>query len=286
MYRAKINGRVAIVTGAAGGFGRQFCRALLGAGAKVAALDRGEAGLAQLSGELDNLGGGERLITRALDIARFAECRDAVQDVNDALGPVDILINNAALGMGVIRDDHETNLVSLDEIEPEIWDAMIAVNMSGPWNMTKLVMPGMVERKWGRVINVTTSFFTMLRGRFHPYGPSKAGLEALSAGHAKEFAGTGVTVNIVVPGGPADTQMVPEASGFKREDLVKPETMTWPALWLCSDEAGDVTGSRFVAALWDHTVPPNEARAASEAPLAWPDLAQTPVWPGGAPADG
>ena len=74
----------------------------------------------------------------------------------------------------------------------------------------------------------------MLRGSFHPYGPVKAGLEAMAAGHAKEFAEHGITVNVVVPGGPADTPMVPESSGFRRSDLIPPGKMAPPIVWLCS----------------------------------------------------
>jgi NAD(P)-dependent dehydrogenase (short-subunit alcohol dehydrogenase family) len=141
----------------------------------------------------------------------------------------------------------------------------------------------MAARGWGRIINVTTSFFTMLRGRFHPYGPAKAGLEAMSAGHASEFAGTGITVNIVVPGGPADTPMVPAASGIRREDLVPPAKMAPPILWLCTRDADGVTGKRYIAAQWDETLPADAARRASESPIAWPELATAPVWPGGKP---
>jgi NAD(P)-dependent dehydrogenase (short-subunit alcohol dehydrogenase family) len=151
--------------------------------------------------------------------------------------------------------------------------------------MTRAVVPGMRTAGWGRIINVTTSMFTMLRGRFHPYGPAKAGLEAMSAGHAEEFKGTGITVNVVVPGGPTDTPMVPESSGIRRDALIKPVKMTYPMLWLCSRAADGVTGQRYVAADWDETAPVETARAASQAPIGWPDLAMAPVWPGGRPKD-
>ena len=178
---------------------------------------------------------------------------------------------------------HLTNLVSIDEITPDIWNKFVAVNLSGAWYLTKAAQPHMKAKGWGRIINVTTSFFTMLRGRFHPYGPVKAGLEAMSAGHAAEFAPDGITVNVVVPGGPSDTDIVPEAAPYARQDLIQPAQMVPPILWLCSDTGGEVTGSRFVAANWDASLPVAEARAASEAPIAWPDLAGTPVWPGGKP---
>ncbi len=198
-------------------------------------------------------------------------------------GALDILVNNGALGMSTIREDHMKNPVGIDEVAPEVWDRFVAVNLSGAWYMTRAAVPGMKRAGWGRIIDVTTSFFTMLRGRFHPYGPVKAGLEAMAAGHAKEFAEHGITVNVVVPGGPADTPMVPQSSGFRRSDLIPPVKMTHPIVWLCSAAADGVTGNRYVASKWDETAPIAQARAASEAPIGWPDLAASPVWPGGTP---
>ncbi|MGI9409597.1 MAG: SDR family NAD(P)-dependent oxidoreductase [Hyphomicrobiaceae bacterium] len=278
-----LTGRAALVTGAAGGFGRVLTRALLESGAQVLASDVSQAGLAALEADLASAGLAERLTVRTLDISMSGACAEAVADLHRRCGSVDILINNGAMGMQSFRADHLTNLVSIDEITPDIWNKFVAVNLSGAWYLTKAAQPHMKAKGWGRIINVTTSFFTMLRGRFHPYGPIKAGLEAMSAGHAAEFASDGITVNVVVPGGPSDTDMVPKEAPYARQDLIQPAQMVAPILWLCSDAGGEVTGSRFVAANWDASLPVAEARAASEAPIAWPDLAGTPVWPGGKP---
>jgi NAD(P)-dependent dehydrogenase (short-subunit alcohol dehydrogenase family) len=106
----------------------------------------------------------------------------------------------------------------------------------------------------------------------------------MAAGHAQEFAGSGVTVNVVIPGGPADTPMVPEASGFDRKDLIPPAVMAPPIVWLCSEAADGITGHRYVAAEWDASQPPELAEQRCRAPIGWPSLAQNPVWPGGKPA--
>ena len=124
----------------------------------------------------------------------------------------------------------------------------------------------------------------MIRGGFHPYGASKAGLESMSHGHAQEFKGTGVTLNVVVPGGPADTALVPDDIGFDRSKLIAPSVMVPPIVWLCTDAAKKFTGNRYVAANWDVTIPPEQAEQACRAPAAWPQLAQSPVWPGGKPS--
>ncbi len=278
-----LEGKTAVVTGASGGFGSVLVQALLKSGANVAALDVDRDQLARLDSMPGNQPLVSKLFCRTVDVADYSACERAISDTLDRFGGLHILVNNAALGMGVIREDHFSRLVGIQEIVPEVWQRFIAVNLSGAWNMTRASAGNLLAQKWGRIINVTTSFFTMLRGGFHPYGPSKAGLEAMSFGHAQEFEGTGVTVNVVVPGGPADTPMVPDDIGVGRDRLIQPSVMVPPILWLCSDAAGAITGNRYVAAHWDTTLPPDKAEQSCRAPAAWPQLAQSPVWPGGKP---
>ena len=282
---AVLEGRVVIVTGAGGGIGRELVRGLLGAGAGVAALDIDETRLNELVEEFDEEAGSGCLITSRTDIASYDECEAAVAHVRARLGGLHILVNNGAMGMGVIRTDHMTDLVGIHEITPETWERFVAVNLSGAWYMTRAAIDGLLAQGWGRIVNVTTSFFTMLRGKFHPYGPPKAGLEAMSAGHAKEFEGRGVTVNVVVPGGPADTPMVPEESGIDRSAMIPPSAMAPPVLWLCSEAGGAWTGHRYVAADWDTSADSSAAAQGCRAPIGWPDLARSPVWPGGKPPE-
>lgn len=276
-------GRVALVTGAAGGFGSVITRGLLDAGAAVVATDIDEDRLNALAANLAGAGLSDRLSTRQLDISDYASCASAVGLAKEAHGSIDILINNGAMGMQIFGPHHMTELAPIEDVAPDVWDKFISTNMSGAWYLTKAAQPHMKANGWGRIVNVTTSFFTMLRGKFHPYGPSKAGLEAMSAGHAAEFRPQGITVNVVVPGGPSDTAMVPQEAPYARRDLIPTTKMVPPILWLCSEDAKDVSGNRYVAANWDETRPIAEARSASEAPIGWPDLAAAPVWPGGKP---
>ena len=279
----ELEGKVAVVTGAAGGFGRALVRGFLDAGAKVAALDVDGKRLDELAAMHEESVGAGRLVTSRTDISRYEECEAAVAEARARLGGLHILVNNGALGMGIIRVDHMTELVGIHEIAPEMWDRFVTVNLSGAWYMTRAAIDGMLAQRWGRIVNVTTSFFTMLRGRFHPYGPAKAGLEAMSAGHAGEFEGRGVTVNVVVPGGPSDTPMVPREAGFDRSTMIRPTAMVPPILWLCSEAGGAHTGDRYIAANWDTAAEPVAAAEGCRAPIGWPDLAQNPVWPGGRP---
>ncbi len=279
--RGCLEGKVAVVTGAAGGIGIELVNGLLREGARVAAVDVDQERLDALAAQCARSGTGQDVLPLQGDISCPTQCGEAVSRTRTQFGGLDILINNGALGMGIIRRDHLTRLIGIQEITPEMWERFMAVNLSGAWYMTRAVIDGMLANEWGRIVNVTTSFFTMLRGRFHPYGPAKAGLEAMSAGHAEEFAGTGVTVNVVVPGGPTDTSLVPQESGFDRAALIAPSVMVPPVVWLCSPAADGATGHRYVAAEWDSSSAPADAAEVSRAPIAWPDLAQNPVWPGG-----
>ena len=275
--------KTVLLTGAAGGIGRALVRGMLDEGASVSAVDVNADGLAELAATVRGPAA-ERLRTAVVDIADYAACASEVEATLARFGGLHALVNNAGLGQAAIRRDHFVAPISIEEISPEMWQRFLGVNLTGPWNLTRAVVPHFRRRRHGRIVDVTTSFFTMLRGWFHPYGPSKAGLEAMAAGHAAEFEGTGITVNVVVPGGPTDTPMVPPESGLDRAALIAPTVMVAPIVWLCSDASCATTGRRFVAAHWDTRLTDADAAAGCSAPIAWPDLAQSPVWPGGRPA--
>jgi NAD(P)-dependent dehydrogenase (short-subunit alcohol dehydrogenase family) len=136
--------------------------------------------------------------------------------------------------------------------------------------MTRAVVPIFRKQKWGRVINVSTSILTMMRKGFVPYGPTKAALEAWSLILSKQLEGSGITVNVVLPGGPVDTIMVP---GEDRSALISPKVMSPPMLALFTEAADKVTGQRFIAVEWDQSLGIDPA-AQPHAPAAWPQLAK------------
>jgi NAD(P)-dependent dehydrogenase (short-subunit alcohol dehydrogenase family) len=265
-------GKVALVTGGARGIGAAIAQALLAIGARVAVVDC----------DTDALDGCtlDALKIQA-DVSRPQDCASAVAATREAFGRLDILINNAGIGMGLIREDHFTRPIRLDEIAPEHWRQIFEVNCMGAFLMARAALPGMLAQGWGRMVNVTTSFFTMLNEGFAPYGPAKAALESASAIWAKEFCDSGVTVNVLVPGGPTDTRMVPASAPFGREELIPSRAMAAPAQWLASPASDGVTGRRFVAALWDPALPADEAAEQAGAPIGWPELTMKGrVWPG------
>lgn len=272
--------QVALITGAAGGIGQALSREFVRAGWSVGLTDVNRAALEALAETL-----GENALAVPSDVSDPTSCVALVDRVRGHFGGLHAVINNAALGMGAVRQDHFHHQVQIEEVTTEMWQRFLAVNLSGPFFMAKAAMPGFRAQGSGRIINVTTSFFTMLRGGFYPYGPAKAGLEAWSASLSAELAGTGITVNVVVPGGPADTPMVPRESGYDRQSLIRPEQLAWPMLFLCSEAGGAVTGRRFVAANWNTLLGPEQAAAECGSPIGWPDLARsTAVFPGGVPA--
>ena len=144
---------------------------------------------------------------------------------------------------------------------------MLTVNAYGPQLMASVAAPHLVERGWGRIINVTTSLDTMYLRGCGSYGPSKAALEANTRIMSQDLGETGVTANVLIPGGPANTRMIPEATGFDRDELVQPESMRAPVCWLCSNDADDVNGMRFIASMWDEALPRDERLAKAGAPF-------------------
>ena len=119
----------------------------------------------------------------------------------------------------------------------------------------------------------------MLRGGYVPYGPTEAAAEALTGVMAEDLEGSGVTANVLVPGGVTNTSLVPDDSGFDRAAMLQPPIMVPPLLWLVSAAADAVNGRRFLAAHWDPALPPAEAAAKAGAPVGWKAIATLPIEP-------
>jgi len=269
---------VALITGAGNGIGKSMALGLLTKGMRIAAVDRDAQSLLalkQLANQSEYAG---RLEVFTEDLIQF-DAVSLVERIEKNLGSVNILINNAGLGQGQIRSDYHRNPPKFYDVTPEIWMNAIAVNANAVFLLSQVMAKRMLGDGWGRIINVTTSLGTMLRAGYCPYGPTKAAAEGLSAVMASDLEGTGITVNVLVPGGVVNTPMIPEDAPFLREELIQPEAMLSPLYWLCSPEANDVTGLRFLANRWDDRLPVAEAAKLAGAPIGWKDLAVLPVTP-------
>ena len=137
------------------------------------------------------------------------------------------------------------------EVRPDVYRMVIDTNVNGPFLMARAAVAPMLRAGWGRIVNVSMSRETMRRAGFSPYGPSKAALESETVIWAQDLAGTGVTVNAILPGGATATGMVPEGvSEQVRASLLKPDVMVNPLLWLASTASDGTTGKRIVATRW------------------------------------
>jgi 3-oxoacyl-[acyl-carrier protein] reductase len=223
----KLKDRVAIVTGGGRGIGRAIAEALAAEGARVVVTAAREQ--REIEAVAAKIGGAAVLA----DVSS----RDAVQRLVDAVlsqfGRIDILVNNAARGMKFVNASFMTDPRPFWEADPDAWRMVIDTNVSGVFLMTRSVIPHMLARRAGRIINVSINRETMRRKGFTPYGPSKAALESMNEIWAQDLEGTGITMNLLLPGGATDTGV-----------------MGPPAVYLASDEAGGVNGQRIVATEW------------------------------------
>jgi 3-oxoacyl-[acyl-carrier protein] reductase len=252
---APLPDKVAIVTGAGRGLGRAMTLALARAGARVVALAARERHeVDALARESDNI------VPLVADVSRENDCARAVDEAVRRFGRLDILVNNAARGMKVVSEDFMTTPSRFWEVDPDAWRLVVDTNVNGPFLMARAAVPPMLERGWGRIINISVSTSTMSRRGFSPYGPSKAALESETIIWAQDLADTGITVNALLPGGPTRTGMVPDSlPAERRARLLEPEIMILPLLWLASERSDGVTGMRFDAARWRSDLPEDRA---------------------------
>ena len=273
-------GKVAIVTGAGSpiGLGRTMVFALVKAGAKVAMLDINKTWLEESVQDIYEIAGEKCVSAQICDISNPESAEKAVENTVNTFGGIHILINNAGIMMTseTINNSRSINnrpyISNFWDIPASTWSKVIAVNVNGPFNMAKASVGHMISQKWGRIIGITTSLDTMYREGMSPYGPSKASHEAFVALMARELEGTGVTANVLIPGGTTDTNLFPLNVKNTMETLIQPDVMQSPVVWLSSEDSQSVNGQRLIAYNWDEDLPIEKRLAKACAPAAWPQL--------------
>ena len=273
-----LDGKVAIVTGAGRGLGRAMTLGLLDAGARVAGVELDAPALEETQGAAEDRSTGERLIGIGADVTWDDSGPKIVRATAERFGRLDILINNAGINTHIIRGG-DRPVGKIWETTPEEFRRVIDVNVVAAFLMTRAVLPALLAQRWGRIINVTTSLDTMWRNLMQPYGASKAANEAWLTALAKELDGSGVTANVLVPGGAVDTRIVPRRMVADRSLLIPAGVMIPPLLWLCSNASDGVNGQRFIGIRWDENLSPAEAAKKAGAPAAWQQLGLQGVHP-------
>jgi 3-oxoacyl-[acyl-carrier protein] reductase len=239
MSAIDLAGRTAFVTGSTRGIGLAIARTLHAAGATVAVVGRDPSRAQAVAAEL-----GERTAGVACDVADGTQVQAAIAAAEAALGPIDILVNNA----GLTRDNLLLRMTEAD------WDAVLDANLKGAFHTTKAVIKGMMKRRGGRIVNVTSIVgLTGNQGQAN-YAASKAGLIGFTKSVAKEYASRGVLANCVAPGF-IETDMTAalptEARATLLQDIAlgrlgRPEDVAGAVLFLASDLAGYITGQVLV----------------------------------------
>lgn len=164
------------------------------------------------------------------------------------LGGIDVLVNNAGIGMRTVNPDFMTEPIGFWQVSPDGFRDLLATNVLGYFLVARAVVPHMLEAGHGKIVNISVSETTMRRKGFTPYGPSRAATDALSHIMAADLAGTGIDVNLLLPGGATRSGMTPDSAP---EDMqatwLDPAIMGPPVVWLASPASDGLTDQRIIA---------------------------------------
>jgi acetoacetyl-CoA reductase len=238
-----MQGRVALVTGGTGGIGKEITKQLADAGCRVASTgypperDQCDRWLEESKAK------GYNFTLVYGDVIDFDSCASMVAQVQEALGPIDILVNNA----GITRDG------TLRKMTKPQWDAVLATNLDSVFNMTRHVIEGMMDRGFGRIVNISS--VNGQRGQFGQtnYSAAKAGMHGFTMALGRETARKGVTVNTVSPGYIATEMVIAIAEDVRNKIIAeipvgrlgKPEEVGRLVTFLADEESGFITGANF-----------------------------------------
>src|SRR5258706_6836477 len=252
MGKRKLQGRVALITGASRGIGRAIARGYMKEGAVIAITARTEGDLRSLVEEVQSAGG--KALAISADLVDLTAPVQVVRQVLEAFGAIDILVNNAGIG----SSSSPRPVVDFDD---EFWNKTLALNLTAPYKLSKAVLPIMLQKKWGRIINIASINGKLPAIHGAAYTASKHGLLGLTRTLALEVARDGITVNAICPG-PVKTEMNERRVEYDAKRLglpmaelesrltpigrrLEPEEIVPMALLLALDESAAITGQAF-----------------------------------------
>ena len=244
MSSISLGGHVAVITGASKGLGRQMAESLAAAGAAVGLVARNKALLDKVAEGIRDRGG--TVAVAAADVSQEAAVADVAEQISERIGTCDILINNAGIN----------NRKAVDEFSLTEWNEILGINLTGPFLMCRALVPGMKEKKWGRIINMTSIMSHVSIPLRTGYSATKAGLLGMTKALALELAPHSITANGISPG-PFATEMNkpilddPEKNAQFLSRIPagrwgKVEEIGALAVYLCSEEAGFISGTDIV----------------------------------------
>lgn len=244
----RLTGRVAIITGGAHGIGKAYAQRFHEEGAKIVIADIDGEAAEKVAGEINDDGGSA--IGLRVDIADFSLCQKMAQTTIDHFGRIDALVNNAALFSRIPMTRGR-----FDEIPEAEWDHMFQVNVKGLWYACRAVIPFMVERKYGRIVNVSSSTVFQNPGTRIHYIASKAAVIGFTRTLAREIGGSNITVNTISPGStlseedPSEEAIAYRARKISERAIQRiqyPDDLAGAAVFFCSDDSSFISGQNLV----------------------------------------
>lgn len=241
----RLDGRRVVVTGATSGLGAAMATALVAAGASVGVAARPGPRLEESVALLSESGSA---VAVPVDVRDADSVTLALREAIVGLGGVDMVVNNAGIGMRTVNPRFFEHAQPFFEVDPAAFEDVVATNLRGYFLVARAFAFHFLEQGAGRFVNVSVNRETMARRGFVPYGPSRAASEALSAIMTEDLRPFGIAVNVLLPGGATRTGMIPdEVPADRGADMLPADVMGPPAVFLASSEADGLTGARIVA---------------------------------------
>ncbi len=235
-----------LITGGTSGLGLAMAEALAKTGANVALTSRSASRAKATAKSLPNT------IGIKMDSTNDDSIIKGVEEAYSKLGGIDMLVNNAGIGMITVNPKFMSEPMGFWEVPSDKFKKVIATNLTGYFIVAKYVAQKMLAAGSGRIVNISMNHSTMNRKGFVPYGPSRAGAEALSRIMAADLENSGITVNMLLPGGATRTGMLPiSENNLSALNLLSPSVMGPPIIWLASNQARNVHNERIVANEFD-----------------------------------